>query len=465
VTEQVRQSLVKLAADADRPVKYLASSSTDKEQVARRIAAADDVRQGLVCVLTCVEVCRSYDVHRNRQTRHLELQSCQRKCLHSYAYFIHPRLGWMHARLQTWFPFDLRIYLNGREWLCRELDREGVAYLRRENCLTQVADVPRAQRLLDKQLRINWPDLLDSIAAQVFPLRGSVLASWPMNYYWSLDESEWASDVMFRSAGQLAELYPRLVRHAMSSFGTREVLRFLGRKVPTQRGLYWGRFEKELTSDLRQRPEGMRVKHRLGRNSLKMYDKQGSVLRIETTINHPRDMKVFRPKEGDARGGKAWRYLRKGVADTHRRAQLCQAANERYLDGLADVDETTALAEIAEPLCRPVRRQDQRARALNPLSADDARLLAAISRGEFVIHGFRNRDLQPLLYDSAAPDKQQQRRRSAAVTRRIRLLRAHRLIRKVPKTHRYLVTSKGRLAITALLAARQADTAKLTAAA
>ncbi len=135
----------------------------------------------------------------------------------------------------------------------------------------------------------------------------------------------------------------------------------------------------------------MRVKHRLGRNSLKMYDKQGSVLRIETTINHPRDMKVFRPKEGDARGGKAWRYLRKGVADTHRRAQLCQAANDCYLDGLADVDETTALAEIGQPGAVPSGGRTNRA-LLNPLSADDARLLAAISRGEFVIHGFRNRD-------------------------------------------------------------------------
>lgn len=465
VSQQVRQAVVNLAERAGRPVKYLASSSTNKEEQARKIAAADGVREGLVCVLSCVEVCRSYEVYRNRETKHIELRNCQRKCLHQYVYSIHPRLGWMHARLQTWFPFDLRVYINGREWLCRELDREGVGYLRRENCLVQVSDVPRAQRLFNKQLRTRWPDLLDSIAEQVFPLRSSILAAWPMRYYWSLDESEWASDVMFRSAADLAVLYPRLIQHAMRSFGTREVLRFLGRKVPTQRGLYWGRFENELTSDLRQRPEGMRVKHRLGHNSLKMYDKQGSVLRIETTINCPRDMKAFRPKEGDECGPKAWRYLRKGVADIHRRAQLCQAVNDRYLQSLADVDETVALAQLVEPLCRPVRKQGQRTRALNPLSPEDALLLEAVNRGEFLIHGFRNRDLHPLLYGSQASSLEERRRRSAAVTRKIRLLRAHRLIRKVPNSHRYLTTPQGRLAIMALLAARQADPAKLTAAA
>ena len=465
VTEQVRGAACKLAEKAGRPLEYLTRSNIDKEQWARRLAAVDGIEQGLVGVLSCVELCHSYHIQRNPETKHLDLRHRPSRCLHYYFYFQHPRLGLLHARLQTWFPFDLRICMNGREWLCRDLDRVGVGYLRRENCLVAVDDVLRAQRLLDRQLRTDWCHLLGSIADLIHPTRHQIVKAWPMDYYWSLDESEWASDIMFRSPRELAALYPTLVRHAMSCFGSRDVLRFLGRKVPTQGAISYGRFNGEVLSDLRQRPEGMRVKHRLNKNSIKMYDKQGSVLRIETTINCPRDMKVYRPKEGDEGGKKSWRYLRKGVADVHRRAQVSQAANERYLESLAAAQDATPLAQLSEPLCRPKHYKGQSVRALNPLAANDAALLEAVSRGEFAINGFRNRDLQPLLYPAAPGSAEEQRRRSAAVTRKLRLLRAHGLIRKVPRTHRYQVSPRGRLAIAALLAARQADAAKLTAAA
>lgn len=285
-----------------------------------------------------------------------------------------------------------------------------------------------------------------------------------MPYYWSVEQSEWASDVMFRSAAALAALYPRLIRHGMQHLGSVDVMRFLGRKVPAHNGRY-GTFQGEVVSDLKERPEGMRIKHRVNRNWIKMYDKQGSVLRIETTLNDARDMKVYRPKEGDPRGPKEWRYLRKGVADLHRRAQVSQAANERYLEALAAVEQTRALGELAAGLCRPVTWNGRRVRALNPLSSEDARLLESINRGEFTLNGFRNRDLQGLLYGSSPADPQEARRRSAAVTRKLRLLRAHGLIRKVQKTHRYLLTAAGARTITALLAAKAANTAKLVAAA
>ncbi len=369
----------------------------------------------------------------------------------------------MHVRFQSWFPFDVRVCMNGREWLCRELDRAGVGYVRRENCLTDVADIVYAQRLLGRQARINWTNELDAFAALVHPLRREIFRAWPVDYYWSLDESEWASDVMFRSPRLLAELYPGLVRHAIGSFGSRDVMRFLGRKVPAI-GVN-PLFQKQVVSDLKQRPEGMRVKHRVGNNSIKMYDKQGSVLRVETTINDPHDFKVFRSKEGDPEEIRRWLRLRKGVADVPRRAEVSQAANQRYLESLAATEQTTPLAELTASFCKPTRYRGRSVRALNPLAATDAQLLEAVNRGEFAINGFRNRDLQPWLYSSQPQTAVERRRRSARTSRQLRMLRAHGLIKKVAKTHRYQLTHLGRSAITALLAARQADTAKLTAAA
>jgi hypothetical protein len=265
---------------------------------------------------------------------------------------------------------------------------------------------------------------------------------------------------MFRSQEALARLYRPLIRFGIDTVSSPDVLRFLGKKVPAQGGVH-GNFRGEVTTDVKVRPEGTRIRHSVNYNAIKMYDKQGTVLRVETTINNTRDMMTYRAKEGDIGGKKAWRYLRKGVADARRRAQISQAANNRYLETLASVKHTEPLGEVAATLCQPIQWRGQRVRALNPLSPEDAQLLQTVNRGEFAINGFRNRDLRPLLFDRLATTPEESRRQSAAVTRKLRLLRAHGLIKKIPKTHRYLLSAHGRRAITALLTARQADTAKL----
>ncbi len=188
------------------------------------------------------------------------------------------------------------------------------------------------------------------------------------------------------------------------------------------------------------------------------------MLRIETTLNCPRDFRVYRQAEGDPRSRKAWRILRRSVADAHRRAEVCQAANERYLASLATAETRTPLGALTADLCRPARWKGQRVRALNPLAPGDAALLAAVGRGEFLLNGFRNRDVRAHLFPAAA-DAATVRRQAAAVTGQLRLLRGHGLIRKVGRTHRYLLTAKGQRCVTAILAAQAADVAKLTHAA
>ena len=464
VTDQVRRATEELAAAAKRPVLYLPSPSTCKEDVARQMAQRDGITEGLICVLSAVEVLWSYDIHRDRQAKMLKLVPASRKCLHYYHYFIHPRLGFMHARLATWFPFTLHLCINGREWLGRQLQEAGIDHARQDNCFTQIADLPRAQELFDTQLETDWPAMLDAIARQVNPVHQKIFARRPLDYYWSAEESEWASDVMFKSRPALSAIYPSLVRHGMLSLGSRDVMRFLGKQVPLGGGIN-RRFSGEVVSDVRERSEGVRVKHRIRNNSVKMYDK-GSVLRVETTINDPHDLRVYRPKEGDAEDApKQWRYMRKGVADLHRRAQVCQKANERYLESLASAAHTVTLGELSRKVCRPARWNKRRVRALNPFSADDASLLEAVNRGEFTLNGFRNRDLRTILYPSAGKDKTEQRKSAAAVTRKLLLLRAHGLIHKVPKSHRYRLSAQGRTIITALLAARRANPATLAKAA
>lgn len=463
-TEQIRSGAKALAERAGRPLIYLTGSSSSKEDQARTVAAADRIEGGLICVLSCVEPCRSYEIHRHRQEQKLELRNASMKCLHYYYYFQHPQLGFLHVRLQTWYPFAMHVCLNGREWLARRMDAAGLGYVRRDNCFVDLADPRAAQRLFDGQLRTNWPRLLDRLAEEVFPQRPAILGACPVDYYWSVDQSEWATDVLFRSSQELADRYGRWLLHGVTSLGSRDVLRFLGRRTPGAGNLY-GALAAEVQTSLRERPEGVRLKHFVNQNSIKMYDKQGSVLRIETTLNSPREMKVYRPKEGDAGGPKTWRYLRKGVADMHRRAEISQAANQRYLDSLAAVDEATPLERLVAPLCRPVAWNGRRVRALNPLAGEDGALLAAIARGEFHVQGFRNADLQGLLYARPPRTAAERKRRSAAVTRKLRLLRAHRIIKKVPRSHRYQLTDQGRTIVAVVNAVRQANAKQLLTAA
>ena len=283
-------------------------------------------------------------------------------------------------------------------------------------------------------MRTDWAGILNPIMAKVNPLHEELFADYAMDYYWSCQDSEWASDVMFKSPQALAALYPHLIRHGMQNLSCLEVMRFLGRKVPTVSGPY-GTFKGEVTSDLKHRPEGMRLKHYVNGNSVKMYDKQGSVLRFETTIIQPRDFKVFRGTDEDPEA-KQWRKMRKGVADLQRRAEVSQASNDRYAAAMASAKCPKPLKELAGGVCRRTHEGKRPVRALNPMGQEDARLLETVNRGEFNLNGFRNRDVRMHLYAQPTSDVKQQKKRSAAVTRKLRLLRAHGLIKKVPKTHR-----------------------------
>jgi len=232
VSERVRTASVQVALAAGRPVQYVQDPALRKEELARQICQRDGIQQGLVCVLTAVEPCWSFHVRRDRQNKKLVLVRGWRKCLHLYHYWQHPQWGMSHARLQSWFPFNLMVCLNGREWLARQMDEAGLAYVRRDNCFTHLSDLEQAQRLMDQQVKANFPSLLGALVPQVHPALAELFAAYPLEYYWSLEESEWASEVMFKQADTLGRLYPRLIRQGMEAMGSREVMRFLGKPVP-----------------------------------------------------------------------------------------------------------------------------------------------------------------------------------------------------------------------------------------
>lgn len=450
VTDHIRTAAATAAADAARPMLYL-RGSVRKEPLIEQIRRRDGIDEGLIAVLSAVEPCRTWFVRGDRQERKLRLELGWGKCIHLYFYLVHAVFGLMHLRLQTWFPFLVQIGLNGREWLGRQLDAAGIGYRRADNCYPKIDDVARAQQLLDDQQRTNWEQMLSPLIAQYHPTHQLLHQVLPVDYYWTAAETEYATDVMFQDRASVADIYPALVHHSVMSFGAEQVLRFLGRQAPGN---------SEVKTDRRRREPGVRVKHWVDENSLKLYDK-GSVLRSEVTINEPAGFKVFRAAEGKPKGAKAWRPLRRTVADLPRRAQVSRAASDRHLAALAAVETDTPLERTVGDLCRPVTRHGKRHRALRVFDPFDQAVLTALNRADWTLSGLRNADLREVLRENL-PAGLSEWQLSSRTGRVLRLLRAHGLIAKVARTHRYHVTPKARTAITALLAAAQASTPKLT---
>lgn len=457
LSDRLKAHAQAVAEQSGRPFEYVASPSASKEQIARKIMQRDGIKEGLICVLSCVEPCRTISIRRERSTRRLELVKQERRCLHVYFYYLDPTFGLMHVRLQTWLPMPIQVCINGREYLARRMKRAGIGFEQRENCFVRIDDLPRAQKMLQDLERLNWPRVLDRFARQANPLllRGS--RPGLRSYYWTIRESEYATDVMFKDARRLRAVYPRLVDHAMKHMDSREVMRFLGRRSNS-------RFNGEVTSDIQVRSEGMRIKHRVEENSIKMYDKQGSVLRIETTLNNPKRLRVWRKVKRKGRSKMAWVAMRKGVADTRRRVASCRAANHRYLQALACVPGPTQPAHrTLDRVSDRVQSRNRWYRALRPIAPDDAPILAAIASGSFVLSGFSNRQLRQKLQMPEPDDASERRRQASSLSRRLALLRAHGLIAAIPKTRRWRVTERGRNVIIVSQRVRETDVAALAA--
>ncbi|MGC8628408.1 MAG: hypothetical protein ACP5VR_12830, partial [Acidimicrobiales bacterium] len=419
---------------------YTKSRGKSKEDLAREAMAKDGVVAGLVCVLAAVEPCTSFDIFRDRGTKHLEVVRRRRKCLHFYYYFVHPELGFCHVRLQGWLPFEVQVWANGHEALSMSLAARGVRHSRYLNAVVACKRWGLAQRLADRWASRRWSRLLDSLAREVNPHLGLLTKAGYGPYRPVVDQAEVSTDVVFRSRGALQALLRALFSHAASAFSAEDVLRFLGRKLHPA-------LAAELASDARRRPEGWRVKHRMGRNSVKCHDK-ANVLRVEVTVNGPTQFRVLRVKDAH----RLWCPMRKGVVNLPRYFQVGRAANERYLEALAAATEDRDGIAVLDRHCRPITNRGERHPRLNPIATEDLALFRATLAGEHLVNGFSNRNLQARLYRRPPADATEAKRRCQRTSRLITKLRGHGFIAKVPRRRLYRVTRYGQRVMTAAVA-------------
>ena len=308
-----------------------------------------------------------------------------------------------------------------------------------------IEDLERAAKLCDRFAHRAWPRVLNAFARRLNPLLASIARAGFGGYYWVLDQAEIATDVMFRSRPELLAVWPDLVHHAALNMSAEDVLGFLGRKLHPS-------LAAQVVTDTKRRPQGWRVRHRVAGNWVKVYDKV-SVLRVETTINNPREFRVLRLVTDEAgRRERRWCPMRKGVGDMWRNYEVGIGSNRRYLDALAAAPLKGEGVAALDALCRPRTTKGRTYARFNPLSQADISLFRAVLAGQHNVNGFRNRHVTEQLYRRRAMTRAEAHRRCERTSRLIVKLRGHGLVAKVPRTRLYRVTPYGQRVMTAALA-------------
>ena len=443
-TGQLKDHAQTLCQKTGRPYHYC-SKAIDKDQFAHDVAQKDGITDGLICVIAAMEHNTSFELRTSQSNPRLAF--CRPTCLTLYFYFMDPFFGLIHVRLPTWLPFSLQVYVNGHEWLAKRLGKAGIDFTKVENAFVTVADCSKAQHIADQFMHQGWEKILHCFARRVNPFLRTLLRG--MEYYWVIDQAEFATDIMFRSPQALGPLYKTLQRHAIVCISAQNIMTYLGRLRP-------GAFQGELSSYfIASTVPGTRLKHVLNGNCIKMYDKFGVVLRIETVINNPSQFRIRRKGKRRGRIVMGWFPMAKRVTGMYRFAEVSLAANSCYLDTLAAVDDPSNAFHALDRLCEPATLNHRQRRGINPLRACDNNLFAAVMRGEHALAGFRLKHVADHLDLRWSTNPTVKRRQRAQVSRKLQLLRAHGLIARISHTRRYRVTRLGNQLMAAALSLRQ----------
>lgn len=458
-TKQLKDHIENLAATNAVPLIYLNSPQSSKEEIVKEVLAESSDKEGLIAIIKVVELCQSVEVRGNKLTKKLEAVNSWRKCLHYYLYYVDKEFGLMHVRIQSWLPYTIQIYINGHEYLKRALTDSGITFRGYENSISWVSDIDKAQQLADKLENKKWDRFFDVIANRINPLLAKIVAIFGSGYKWCLYQGEYATDVLYKSREKLEGIFPQLLEHSSLFKGGEDILTFFGRKVH-------GNFKGEVITDRKRFSQGFRVKHRLAKNSIKMYDKD-NVLRIETTINNPKVFKIYKTVTRKGQQTKAWVPMGKSVSNLYRYAQVSMTANEKYLNSLCAIDIRDNIGKKVEKLSNSVITKTKTGSkrstgGFNLLKEETGLLFEAINDSRFCLNNFRNRDLRELLIEKGGiklkeKTKESLKKLSNKITRLISKLRAHKLIAKTPRSFCYRVTKSGMELITRILRIRKVE--------
>lgn len=427
--EEIRADAERLAAENGIQIEFIRKiKDFRKEDRIRAILSKRGSQPGLVHIFSAMESCHSYKPWHDKKTGKNSLINDSGKCLHYYFYFIDPLLGLCYLRVPTWCPFQLQFYFNGHNWLAAKLAKRAIPYTLKDNAFLDIADFSSAQELCDKIRVEDLHQVLDIIAERYCP----VIQTYHLAYHWSIMQAEYATDIIFKRQSDLKLLYEPLIRTAIHAVKPEHIATFLGEKLH-------GNFQGEIGNNFNTRIQGTRIKHQMGAVSIKMYDKFSLALRIETTVNDVSQFRLYREvNQRDGSKVKKMAVMKKNIYSLFPLIRLLKASNHRYLEFISTFPDPTDGIKKLNTVSQTVTSGERNYKGFNFFAAEDQKLLSVIARGEFNISGFRNHLLQPFL-SSKNPNQ---------ISRVLKRLRVHGLIKKVGSTYKYYLTSLGKSVVT-----------------
>ncbi len=463
-TVELKKRIEQIAQQSKTVIKYVNNSKTSKDEIAKKYLASHPTKQGLIAIISCLEIAPTFCLRGNYLKKELEVRKELGQHLHYYLYYMDAEFGWMHVKIQTYYPFTIQVYINGREYLKRTLDKANINYESYNNSVTWVADLSKAQQLSDNLIQKKWDRFLNVLAQRLNPHLPQIQSIFQgKGYHWCLHQSEYATDVLFKERAVLETIYPSLIQHATQFKGGEDIYSFFGRNLHHLS-------KKEVTASSKRFTQGFRIKHYLDRNSIKMYDKY-NILRIETTINNPKAFKIYKDCQRQGKQVKAWIPMGKAVSNLYRYAQIAKNANTKYLNSLVlapikgDLDKQ--IEKISNRIC--VIHPQKKARifsGFNLLSAQTSLILEAINDGRFTIQPFSNRQLREILIEKGVftidhSNPLALKKISGKTTRLIAKLRGHKLIYKIGFSFKYKLTKLGQQICNTILNFKKLEVATL----
>lgn len=431
--DEIRANAERVSAEQGLKIEFIRKiKAFRKDDRIQSILAERGNHPGLVHIFSAMETCPAYSPWYDKESGRTVLRSKTTKCLHYYFYFIDAEFGLCYLRVPTWAPFRLQFYCNGHAWLANQLRAEGIDFTPIDNTFLNIQDMKRAQELADAFPEDRLHRALDAFAKLYCP----AIAHSPNSYHWSLMQTEYATDLIFKRREDLQPLYESLVRMAIHMVKPEHVSMFLGKKLD-------GRVAAELGTDFRTRVQGTCIKHHMGWASIKMYDKHGIVLRIETTVNNVAELKHYRTVEHrDGTAETKYAPMQKTIYSLPPLRELMHSANQRYLDFLSDLDDPSEGERNLTKLGDSRHKDGRSFRGFNLFQRSELDALIALLRGESCISGITNRMLRRILTGKT----------SAQISYFLKRCRVFGLLKKCGKTYKYYLTKLGRRV---LLAARR----------
>jgi len=432
----VRENAETIAQANGLTIEFVSKSSQmRKEQHIRQIIEKRGDHPGLVHILSAMETCTAYRPWYDEETGHTYVKTTQSKCLHYYFYFIDEELGLCYLRVPTWSPFRLQFYCNGHNWLANQLRQREIGFVQQDNAFLQIDDFEQANQLAASFDTELLHAKLDHFARQYCP----VVTQLNLVYSWSLMQVEYATDLVFKQQPTLQAIYPHLLETLIQAVKPADIATFLGRKLH-------GHYQDEMGNRFNVRLEGSRIKHQMGPVSIKMYDKFNIVLRIETTVADVSFFQQYRQvHHRDGATTTKWAPMRKSIYSLSALQEQLSAANQRYLKFISAIETPEVGVKKLRKLTETRTVNQRRYKGFHLLTEEDASLLRTLLRGEFVIQGFTNKSLRQHLDG----------KNGGQVTRLLKRLRIHGLVKRVSKRYKYYLTEFGRQAATMALKLRE----------